>query len=520
MNRMKYRQATGFVGLAAAVLLVGASSLAQAQYPSQIWNAGTAAWSNTANWTAGNVLDNGWAPGQLGGGSVINNGGTATIGTGENATDTSNNGLVIVGAGGSSFSQSGNGYVAMSGGTLANGASALTEVFGVTSGSGIFTQTGGTNAPFTLDPSGSVGLSAGQYSAVVLGFSNGGYGEYDMSGGSLGANVIEVGANIVCQPLTSGKALMNAGTGVFTQTGGTIGSFGALENKAIGLMIGGDWSNNLSKTATNYSSLGTYTLGATTGTGAPLFVGGVEAIGISGTGSFIQNAGTNAIVGGGLYAARPGGGSTIYNNSIGALLLGWYSGRVAPNSTFSGNGVGSYTLNGGLLTGSYVGINSFSGLEVVGVAGTGIFNQTGGTNQAFGSLNVGGGQTSSNQSIFSMPTEPGYGTYSLSGGLLTTGTGSFENVGFSGTGIFTQTAGTNVTGAIYLAGNAYNVNPSNAHLGENATPGTYNLNGGLLQTGNIYVGGGGVSGYSAGVATFNFTGGTLQAAPAGQIGPA
>ena len=36
----------------------------------------------------------------------------------------------------------------------------------------------------------------------------------------------------------------------------------------------------------------------------------------------------------------------------------------------------------------------------------------------------------------------------------------------------------------------------------------------MLQTGNIYVGGG-ANGYAAGTATFNFTGGTLQAAPAG-----
>ena len=73
-------------------------------------------------------------PGQFGGGSVINNGGTATIGTGDNVTDTSDNGLVIIGAGSSSFSQSGNGYVTMSGGTLGNGANALTEMLGVDGG--------------------------------------------------------------------------------------------------------------------------------------------------------------------------------------------------------------------------------------------------------------------------------------------------------------------------------------------------------------------------------------------------
>ena len=48
-----------------------------------------------------------------------------------------------------------------------------------------------------------------------------------------------------------------------------------------------------------------------------------------------------------------------------------------------GNGVGTYNLNGGLLTGGSTGsTGGISGLEVIGFAGTGIFTQSGGTNHA------------------------------------------------------------------------------------------------------------------------------------------
>ena len=76
-------------------------------------------------------------------------------------------------------------------------------------------------------------------------------------------------------------------------------------------------------------------------------------------------------------------------------------------------------------------------------------------------------------------------------------------MGPAGTGIFTQTGGTNLAGTVYLGG----------ALGGGfvRTPGTYNLNGGLLQATylNFY------SDSYGNVAPhiFNFTGGTLQAGP-------
>ena len=111
---------------------------------------GSAAWSDTDNWTSGSIYspDATW----FAGGSVINNGGTAAIGSGDNVTDNSGYGIVVIGGGGYGLSGSGNGYVNMSGGTLSlsgiNAGDNQQEVLGVNSGSGIFTQSGGLNVPY------------------------------------------------------------------------------------------------------------------------------------------------------------------------------------------------------------------------------------------------------------------------------------------------------------------------------------------------------------------------------------
>ena len=485
-------------GMIAAALCVAGASSAQAQYM-WYWNGtGSAAWSGMANWTPGTFSGTYWYRG-----SVINNGGTATIAAGDSVTDGSGNATIFVGgSSGSLGGNGGNGYVNMSGGVLDSSSSPLQEVLGVAAGSGIFTQSGGVNnSMFHVDN------IPGDFSSLQLGCTPGGYGEYDLQGGGLNACAIFVGGNNGLAPQT-GSGVVDAGTGVFTQTGGSVGSFGiGGSNNAVGLTVGGNWTNgnSYSRTPLSCSALGTYTLGNADGTGAPLLVGGVEGIGVSGTGTFTQNCGTNAIVGGGSGTGAVGEPGVSYNSSVGALLLGWYSGKQGPGtSRYCGNGVGTYNLNGGLLTGDASGNN---GLEVVGCAGTGIFSQTGGTNNASVFLAVGGCETYW-AGPFRTPYNPAYGTYILSQGLLTT---PELYVGAAGTGIFTQTGGTNlVTNGIQLGGEARQFTTSGQSYV--STPGTYNLNGGLLQTN--YIG----ANYSAispvGPATFNFTAGTLQA-PAG-----
>ena len=166
-------------------------------------------------------------------------------------------------------------------------------------------------------------------------------------------------------------------------------------------------------------------------------------------------------------------------------------------------GWGTYILTGGLLDGG-PGNTAVGGLEIVGVSGTGTFNQSGGTNIASLGLYVGGSWTGSIQNL---PTIGGSGVYTLSGGLLTTYAGgpNFEAIGQAGTGIFTQTGGTNLTATVTLSGNAQGTKPGNN--AEYATPGTYNLQGGLLQTNSIVIS---PLFYDGGATNFNFSGGTLQ----------
>ena len=427
MSRTKYRQTFGFLGLAGAVLLVAIASLAQAQTALYWTPTGSAAWSGTDNWTSttytGSITN---------GGSIINNGGTATIAPGDNVTDNSNsygfgNATVLIGGSSASLGGSGlSGYVNMTGGSL-DSTAPLQEILGVAAGSGVFTQSGGVNVSYV--PKVPAASNAASFSSLQIGFSNGGYGEYDLSGGSVGANAIYVGANAYS---TYMGGFQNAGTGVFNQTGGSVGSLGtsglnSTTNNAVGLAVGGGWlGGNYVGNGVHTSSVGTYTLGAAgsdpNNPNGPLFVGGCELVGGSGTGTFTQNSGTNAIIGGGVAYELPGDAGMPYNTAMGALFLGWYNGKSTTVSSvkgYLGYGVGTYNLNGGLLTGGAGGGTYPSGLECVGVGGTGYFNQSGGTNYCTSFLNVGGPGVAAQYIAGPFPGTPGSGSYTLSGGLVT-----------------------------------------------------------------------------------------------------
>ena len=182
-----------FVGLAAVVLLVGTASLVQAQ---SYWNVASGHWSVGDNWNPTGV------PAPTGSATIDNNG-TAII---DSTDGTVNAGNLTMG------DDTGNGYLQLNaGGSLqGSGSNTLTELLGVGvlgTGSGIFTQTGGLNIP-TISSATVVNL--GLCSSVQLGYNPGGYGEYDMSGGSLSPDVIYVGGNLP----TSGT-IVQAGTGVF-----------------------------------------------------------------------------------------------------------------------------------------------------------------------------------------------------------------------------------------------------------------------------------------------------------------
>ena len=186
MSRSKLRHSkfSEFCSLAAAAFLAAAGSVAQGQ-TAYYWNAsGTAAWSNPANWTP----FNGYA-------TVIDNGGTVTIGPGNIASGNNEYDAIYIGPASGNYpgDAGGNGYVKMNGGQIV-GATASpwgpypTEFLGYGGGSGIFTQSGGTNG------NGAAAPGTEEYSTVELGPQQGGYGEYQFSGGVLGVAGIYVGS--------------------------------------------------------------------------------------------------------------------------------------------------------------------------------------------------------------------------------------------------------------------------------------------------------------------------------------
>jgi hypothetical protein len=165
--------------------------------------------------------------------------------------------------------------------------------------------------------------------------------------------------------------------------GSTLGGVGVVTQAAGATIVG-----TSSFLGFNSVDTGSYVL-----SGGLLDVGVNEYVGEGGTGAFNASGGTNAVQG--------------------QLVLGDLSGST-----------GLYALSGGSL-------NSYS--ETVGNNGVGIFNETGGTNtiNSQSSLVIGGNSGSK-------------GMYFLSNAGALVANGGPEYIGFNGTGIFNQTGGTNV----------------------------------------------------------------------------
>jgi MYXO-CTERM domain-containing protein len=163
-------------------------------------------------------------------------------------------------------------------------------------------------------------------------------------------------------------------------------------------------------------------------------VGGTEFVGANGMGVFNQTGGTNTIA-----ESAPS-------------LFGLYLGQSAGSA-------GMYALGG-------TGVLSTSRGEIIGYNGTGIFNQTGGRNNAGTDFDIGENSGS-------------LGTYVLSGaGFLTVKL--VESVGVKGTGVFNQSGGRNVV-------------PFELDIGiVPGSSGTYAISGGTLTVRDgLFVGGSG-----------------------------
>ena len=369
------------------------------------------------------------------------------------------------------------GYNAGSSGiyNLSNGSLAGSAEYIGYGGTGIFNQTGGMHSVYNLSVGGIGSGSSGSYtlsSGLLLtqnseSVADSGTGTFNQSGGSNTAGSLSIGMS-----------------GSYTLTGGTLTVTGQIAGSGPLIIDGGCWSCQSISAPLILASNPTVNLVYALSNSSALS-SGANYVGQSGTVSLVQSGGTQSA--GSLYLGYNAGASGNYSLSAGSLnsTLNEYLGYIG-TGTFNQAG-GTHTV--GDYSNLYLGYNSGSGgsynlsngqltaqgSEYVGSSGTGSFAETGGTHSA-NYLYLGNNSGSG-------------GSYSLSNGeLIVQG---YEYVGYSGTGTFTQTGGTHSVGYNSLS------------LGYNSgSSGTYSLS-----SGQLTVQGSENIGYN-GAGTFNQTGGT------------
>jgi hypothetical protein len=483
---MKRRGKIGFVAavLTAVVMFHAATALAANRY----WVGGSGTWNgtNTAVWSA----TSGGAGGVSVpvGGDVVYLDRPGTTVTYANPTSPTPvlGGLTVDATGsGTTLSQSG-GY----------SLSASYEYVGV-SNTGVFTQTGGVNA---VTNGLSVGLnsgSTGTYNLIGAGTLSAGYGYIGHNG--TGTFTQTGGTNTVTNTLYVGTNPGSTGTYSLSGTGQLSASheyIGFLSSTANAFNQTGGFNSVVSlNLGYNSGSNGTYSL---SGTGQ--LSAGSESVGYYGTGTFTQTGGTSTLTGIlylGTYSGSTGSyslsgtsqlsvGLAEYIGLNGAGIFAHTAGKHTVASEISvghsGGSTGTYSLSG---TGQLSARD-----EYIGYAGTGTLTHTGGTNTITSTVT---------SSLYLGLNSVGAGTYNLSGtGQLTAVN---EYIGYSGTGTFTQSGGTNaVTNTLTIAANP-------------GSSGTYNLQAGTLTAGVIQVNSGGTfnqTGGSLNTGAFNQTGGTVK----------
>jgi hypothetical protein len=194
-----------------------------------------------------------------------------------------------------------------------------------------------------------------------------------------------------------------------------------------------------------------------------------QYIGYNGRGIFNHSGGTNTIAAG-----------------AGWLVVGYFSGS---NGTYNLSGTGALEAHAS---------------EYIGDIGTGVFNQTGGSNTIQGA----------DHDLYLGFAASGGGTYTLSAGTLAVNSGD-EFIGYNGTGIFNHSGGSNTAGAVIIGANAnspgtYNLSGSGvvsaALVVGNNGRGRFTQSGGTVNTNLIYVAGTNI----ASEGTYTFSGGTIN----------
>jgi autotransporter-associated beta strand protein len=465
-------------------------------------------WSTGTNWTGGAPTSSSTA--------YIVNGGTATV-TALNATC----GTLSLG------SSAGSGAVQMTTGSL----SAVNNEYIGDSGTGNFTQSGGSNSvPSSVGGlylgnspggGGTYNLSGNGWLSVTyseyVGLS--GTGAFTQTGGTNGNGSLNLGYNGNSSGTysLSGRGQLSAsyeyvgdqGAGTFTQTGGTNSiSYGSL---ILGQNAGGS---------------GTYSLGGSGLLSVSSLYG--EYVGLSATGTFTQSGGTNNNSNGPLYLGYLGSSSGTYSLSGSGLLL-------ALSEYVGSSGTGTFTQSGGTNTVSLLSVGSGStyllaggALQVTGnlvnqgiIAGNGtpallsangILDLTSGTWRSLGTLSL----SMSANSLLIVPagfnTSTGFAHYSTLGLTHTVGTTLTVPAGKSIVGSGTINDSVNCLGTITAsASGAINLSGGLTLSGT----GTINLGSGNLTTNDLQsqISGGSLSVYnhyvgSEGTGTFAQSGGT------------
>ena len=388
------------------------------------------------------------------------------------------------------------------------------------SGSGTFTQSGGTNTV-------SCAYNTG---ALYLGYSPGSSGVYNLSGsGHLSAGYEFVGWN----PGTTGLFQQSGGSNVVASL--SIGSGGLYQLSGGTLQVNG-----------NLQDLGVFEGGGSAGV---LTVGGSSFVDFSA--GVLQNAGAIAVNAGPntLLIVPPGFNTSTGFRSYQSLGLTHTAGTtltvpagsgfvgsasindpVACQGTLAAPSGGSINLDNGLtLSGTgYVGLgpgaltnnDPTSGIsggtlsatnQYVGSGGTGTFSQSGGYNTPFnlflgfntndvGGYVQSGGTNSVGQYLYVGYNSGSSGTYTQTGGTNGVAQGLYLGYNSGSSGTYTQTGGTNSiaswlflgynagsTGTYNLSGSGQLSAPSREQIGNSGT-GNFQQSGGTNSTGWLGLG--------------------------------
>jgi hypothetical protein len=392
------------------------------------------------------------------------------------------------------------------------------EIVGDT-GTGSFLLTGGTHNVSTN---------------LVIGNGAASSGTVTVSGGLLLANNIFIGGN---SSSSGGTARLIAGTGATVTVTNNIKVWNAASALVLsggtvtltGLDLGGVPSRlQFNSGMLHVTGGGGFSIDGASAFGPSLTLGANQSLNVDfnefvgsiGTGTLSITGGANHITGSpsipaGLLMGFQAGASGSASLSGGSLSVDYeeyvgYDGTATFAQSGGTNSARYLTLgfNNGAGTYTLSGgvLSTTSGATILGYfAGDGAFNHSGGTHAA-GNLYLGVNSSSAT------------GVYSMSNGAVLSVTGQ-EEIGVAGTGIFNQTGGTHTVGiglldlGVYPSGNGtFNLSGGNLsmplgtlYVGLQGN-GAFNLSGGRAAVGNLVLGAS-----TGGAGTVNLSGGSLIA---------